>query len=138
MKSLWSLVSGVFLFSVFLSACSEGEEEVVKTISDYEMNGMTIKNGIYTDKRNDREYRITKINKPLSLANDNFSLWFAENLDYVDSTLEKSSWCYENSKDSCKVSGRLYTWEAAQKACPEGWNLPSHEEWNELYHAVSD
>ena len=53
MKSLWSLVSGVFLFSVFLSACSEGEEEVVKTISDYEMNGMTIKNGIYTDKRND-------------------------------------------------------------------------------------
>ena len=87
MKSLWSLVSGVFLFSVFLSACSEGEEEVVKTISDYEMNGMTIKNGIYTDKRNDREYRITKINKPLSLANDNFSLWFAENLDYVDSTL---------------------------------------------------
>jgi uncharacterized protein (TIGR02145 family) len=138
MKSLWSLVSGVFLFSVFLSACSEGEEEVVKTISDYEMNGMTIKNGIYTDKRNDREYRITKINKPLSLADDNFSLWFAENLDYVDSTLEKSSWCYENSKDSCKVYGRLYTWEAAQKACPEGWHLPTHEEWNELYQAVSD
>lgn len=28
--------------------------------------------------------------------------------------------------------GVLYNWEAAKKACPEGWHLPSQEEWKVL------
>ena len=28
--------------------------------------------------------------------------------------------------------GLLYNWEAAQKVCPEGWRLPSDEDWREL------
>ncbi|PWJ67406.1 major paralogous domain-containing protein [Fibrobacter sp. UWB15] len=135
MKSLWSLVSGVILFSVFFSACSDGEEEVVKTISDYDLNGVVIKDGYYTDKRNNHEYRIMKIKRPYSYSDD-YYLWFAENLDYVDSTLEENSWCYNDSKDSCEVYGRLYNWEAAQKACPEGWKLPSHDEWSDLELSV--
>ena len=137
MRSSWSLLLGSAFFSIFFLACSEGEEHVVKTISDYELNGITIKDGIYTDKRNNHEYRIMKINKPLSMASD-FYLWFAENVDYVDSTLEDSSWCYNDSKDSCEVYGRLYSWGAAQKVCPEGWHLPSHSEWKDLYDAVGD
>lgn len=30
------------------------------------------------------------------------------------------------------VFGRYYSWEDAQNACPEGWRLPSDEDWLEL------
>ena len=38
--------------------------------------------------------------------------WMAENLNYevVD------SWCYENKSSNCNKYGRLYNWEAANKA----------------------
>ncbi len=53
--------------------------------------------------------------------------WMAENsMEYVD-----DSWCIRNDEETC-MSGRLYTWEAAQKACPEGWHLPSVWEWEQL------
>lgn len=134
MKSVWSLLLASAV--LFFSACSDGEEEVVKSFSDYELNGITIKDGYYTDKRNNREYRIMEIWLPP--YSNVMNLWFAENLDYVDSTLEDGSWCYNDNKDSCKTYGRLYTWEAANKACPEGWRLPTQEDWNSLYSVVSD
>ncbi len=30
---------------------------------------------------------------------------------------------------NCEKYSRLYTWEAALKACPPNWHLPSDEEW---------
>jgi len=73
--------------------------------------------------------------------------WMAENLNYaVD-----SSWCYENSADSCAKYGRLYQWTSAmdidpaynsttwggsdanhQGICPDGWHLPNGYEWQTL------
>ena len=76
----------------------------------------------------------------------------AENLNYaVD-----SSWCYENSADSCAKYGRLYTWTGAmnidssyqsvsaaavistphQGVCPAGWHIPTDAEWTTLENAV--
>ena len=133
MKSLWSLLLGTSLVSFFISACSEGEE-VVKSFSNYDLNGTVIKDGYFTDVRNNHTYRIMKYVDNLGTE----KYWFAENLDYVDSTLEKDSWCYNDSEDSCKVYGRLYNWEAAQKACPDGWELPSHMSWSDLYNMVGD
>ena len=54
--------------------------------------------------------------------------WMAENLDYdvIGST------CYNNSNDSCARYGRLYTWDAAMKACPKGWHIPLDAEWDIL------
>jgi len=54
--------------------------------------------------------------------------WMTENLNIVTS----DSWCYQNSADSCAKYGRLYTWEAAKTACPNGWHLPSNAEWTTL------
>ncbi|MFA5013893.1 MAG: fibrobacter succinogenes major paralogous domain-containing protein [Bacteroidales bacterium] len=33
---------------------------------------------------------------------------------------------------SYQTYGVLYNWTAAQSACPEGWHLPSDDEWKEL------
>jgi len=77
--------------------------------------------------------------------------WMAQNLNYtVD-----SSWCYNNSADSCAKYGHLYQWASAmdidsaynsttwggsdvnhQGICPDDWHLPSNDEWLTLYDYV--
>ena len=58
--------------------------------------------------------------------------WMAENLNYKTA----NSWCYEDNDDNCAKYGRLYTWAAANTACPDGWHLPSLDEWKALIVAV--
>ena len=52
----------------------------------------------------------------------------AENLNYEIS----DSWCYGNKEENCEKYGRLYTWAAAMSAVPNGWHLPTNEEWGIL------
>ena len=62
--------------------------------------------------------------------------WMTENMKYAPP--EVSSYCNDNNIDNCNLRyGRLYSWSAAQKACPNGWHLPSKDEWNALYSFVS-
>ena len=58
-------------------------------------------------------------------------IWMTENLRYRVT----DSYCYDNSEENCEQKGRLYTWAAAQKACPEGWHLASETEWKSLAKA---
>jgi len=58
--------------------------------------------------------------------------WMAENLNKTTA----NSWCYNDSPDSCAKYGRLYTWAAANRACLNGWHLPTHDEWDNLVTAV--
>ena len=58
--------------------------------------------------------------------------WMAENLNYEI----QDSWCYDNKSANCDQYGRLYTWDAAKKACAAvGWRLPSDQEWREMTRA---
>lgn len=84
-----------------------------------------------TDSRDGQIYKTVKIGD---------QTWMAENMNYADSTktpsMQPRSWCYNNKAENCAVAGRLYTWEAANDACPEGWHLPTQMEWNTLFTEV--
>ena len=57
--------------------------------------------------------------------------WMAENLNYNT----ENSWCgggSEMTEGDCSVYGRLYTYDAAKAACPEGWHLPTKAEFETL------
>ncbi len=54
-------------------------------------------------------------------------VWMAKNLD-VDIP---GSYTYANPQHTT-MYGRLYTYQAAQKACPEGFRLPTTADWDEL------
>jgi uncharacterized protein (TIGR02145 family) len=55
-------------------------------------------------------------------------VWMAENLNvYVP-----GSWTYNDNPENGEKYGRLYTWDAALKACPPGWHLPTDKEWQTL------
>ena len=58
--------------------------------------------------------------------------WMAENLNYA----VEGSVCYDNKAENCTKYGRLYDWNTAKNACPDGWHLPSDKEWNELMTAA--
>ena len=53
-------------------------------------------------------------------------VWMAENLKYR----LPGSYCYDNVTQNCDRYGRLYTWNAAKAACPDGWSLPMGDDLN--------
>ena len=103
-----------------------------------------------TDKRDGRKYLTIEINGLIVMA---------ENLKFADSTktpyLKGKSWCYRNDSTTCNSAGRYYSWTAAlnidakwekdfphkvpglignphQGICPDGWHIPTNEEWNTI------
>lgn len=59
--------------------------------------------------------------------------WFAENLAFVT---DSSYLNPLNPEDIQSPFGRLYTFEDAQIACPDGWHLPSDAEWKILENFI--
>ncbi|MFB6340315.1 FISUMP domain-containing protein [Saccharicrinis sp. FJH62] len=57
-------------------------------------------------------------------------VWMAENFK---SKLQLGSWSYEDDENNAELYGRLYDWKAAKQNAPEGWHLPSFDEWVQLY-----
>ncbi|MEA3496193.1 MAG: FISUMP domain-containing protein [Bacteroidota bacterium] len=73
-----------------------------------------------------KDSRDNELYKTVEIGNQT---WMAENLRYITSD---NSWYYDNDASKANAHGRLYTLSAAKSACPEGWHLPSDEEWKEL------
>jgi uncharacterized protein (TIGR02145 family) len=113
---------------------------------------------ILTDERDGNKYRTTEIGDQIWMAQN---LRYA----YLQptSTLDSSSFCYKHVASNCKSYGRYYLWSAAMDSagifsndgvgcgynwkncspkqytrgvCPEGWHIPSSEEWNTLIEFV--
>ena len=62
--------------------------------------------------------------------------WMAENLNYDNSATATgsidSSFCYDGIPANCEKYGRLYQEYAATAVCPEGWRLPTADDWRDL------
>jgi len=72
------------------------------------------------DERDGQEYKI--------FESGDGSWWMGQNLNFAT----PGSWCYDLDDENCADWGRLYTWKEAMEVCPEGWHLPSDEEWSAL------
>ena len=64
--------------------------------------------------------------------------WFAENLRYSGNG--ETGIAYENAEAMSDLFGRYYSWEEATDSgnpvCPEGWRIPTSEDWLDLANAV--
>ena len=77
----------------------------------------------FKDPRDKQTYRTVKI---AGLE------WLGDNLNYKTA----GSFCFKDEDDQCMVYGRLYTWNAAQKACPAGFRLPTNADFESLWTAA--
>jgi len=98
-----------FTNSLFLEFVSENVTDTLNT---------------FVDKRDNRLYKFVKIRE---------QIWMAENLAYK---INNDCWAYKNNEENVMKFGRLYSYEVAKNICPEGWHLPSDEEWKQLERAV--
>lgn len=81
--------------------------------------------GELLDSRNHKTYKTVVIGKGESAQE-----WMAENLNIKE--VNQYGFCYENQPYYCDLYGMLYPWETAKKMCPEGWRLPSKEDFEKL------
>ena len=114
--------------------------------------------GSLTDSRDGQTYRTVKIGGQVWMAEN-------LNYRYLGptATLDSSSFCYGDDSANCTKYGRLYLWSAAMDSagvikgntangcgnaskctpsgnvrgvCPQGWHLPSRDEWEVLFTTV--
>lgn len=79
-----------------------------------------IKKGTFVDSRDQNEYGFVEIDG---------KVWMSENLTY---DLGENSMCRNNIKTDCNLFGHLYNLEVINTGCPDGWRIPSKEEWKYL------
>lgn len=111
----------ILLFAVALCAsCSGDDDLIISQPSDI---------GVFVDSRDGKEYHYATYGR---------LQWSVENLAYNLGDMDK---CYayqpvyaENEYTTELVGryGYLYTYSGALAAVPEGWRLPTDEEWSEL------
>lgn len=77
----------------------------------------------FRDARDKQTYRTVKI---AGLE------WMADNLNFKT----EGSYCYKDDEDQCMAYGRLYLWDAAKKACPAGFRLPTQKDFESLWTAA--
>jgi len=128
-----SVSSSPFNFSWSTSGENTGNHTLKATVSDNDGGNaadeisVVISDGgsggddfdTITDSRDGQTYNIIVIGS---------QTWFAENLNYE----MPNSWWFKDEAANGDVYGRLYTWEAARTACPDGWHLATDQEWKTL------
>lgn len=81
--------------------------------------------GSFTDLRDGQTYKTISFKDP---STGRTVTWMAQNLNYK----VQGSYAYDDDESNRKELGLLYTWEAANKACPNGWHLATDSEWTTL------
>ena len=96
------LISIIFIFASFFSSIHGQVSEEL------------------TDERDGKKYSTVQIGE---------QIWMSENLNFDSG---EGCWTYDDKEENAAIYGRIYTWDAAQEACPSGWHLPSDKEWEDL------
>ena len=113
---------GDALIETDMAPCGSDEPE-----SSASVPAPAVDYGTLTDSRDGKSYKTVKIG---SLT------WMAENLNYDNSATATgsidSSFCYDGIPANCTKYGRLYQEYAATAVCPEGWRLPTADDWRDL------
>ena len=125
MKMRTSMINLILFFIFFLSTqlvfSQENDEDFFYEETFYPDSATYLHNyGEYFDKRDGKTYKTIKIGT---------QVWMAENLAFKT---DSGCWSYDNHISNIKKYGYLYSLETAKTICPDGFHLPSDNEWEQL------
>ena len=109
------LLLSIILLTIFFVSCEEDDNEPLPPYNNTECSLAFI------EQRDGKEYNCVIIGD---------QIWMAENLAYRVDT--GGCWSYNDNDDNVAVYGYLYNWYTANLVAPDGWHLPSDDEWKTL------
>jgi len=110
-KITFFLLIGIIVVSVAMTGCKK--DDTTETPPEET-------NGTLTDSRDGKIYNWKKIGN---------QIWMTENLAFKEAI---GCWAYSNDENYVSLNGYLYDWNTAMITSPDGWHLPSDNEWKEL------
>ena len=118
---------GDALIETDMAPCESGEPQSSSSSAAVS----NVEYGTLADSRDGKSYKTVVIG---SLT------WMAENLNFDNSATATgsidSSFCYDGIPANCEKYGRLYQEYAATAVCPEGWRLPTANDWRDLVNTA--
>lgn len=123
-----TICTAILTCTAFAKGYSNKSYSRTITVVDPSMNGSILFDGIeidalkFKDERDGKSYFYRKIGD---------REWFSRNLAWKGAGLS-----FQNCEVMDAIYGRYYTWTEAQTACPEGWRVPSDEDWFSLAQAA--
>jgi len=120
------------LFTVLIFACYLDEKDIGPNTDYYSSSAAPIHSSssqeivlldTLRDPNLEYSYKVVKMGS---------QTWITQNLNEIPKSGDW--WCYggKDFHENCRVYGKLYNWAAAKTVCPEGWKLPSKEDYEIL------
>lgn len=78
--------------------------------------------GTFTDSKDGRPYKVIKIGNQVIMAEN-----------YARAPKEGRFWAYDEDERNVVKNGYLYDFETAKSMAPDGWHLPTKDEWLALH-----
>ena len=118
-------VSGIALANDFYVSSSAISVTTIDTTWNTSLTGLTATGQAVVDDRDGKSYRYVTLG-----GLD----WFSQNLAW-----QGTGFPFKASKATAPLFGSMYTWEDAVHGdvCPEGWRVPSNEDWESLAAAMN-
>ena len=151
-------------YADWLASVEDEGGDGAKSSSSFVGDAGGVSFGTVTDDRDGQTYKTVTIGTQVWMAENLNYAYTGVKYNYGGYTSDSTSWCYSNDASNCEIYGRLYTWAAAMDSaglvdpagagvgcgygkicgvsgsvrgiCPEGWHLPTYEEWQTLFTAV--
>lgn len=152
---IWELELSDYMFTGWRYS-EEGEYEVKLVVQDADGNTdakiktLSVVNCIDGGEPCGRGETVSYGGRIYNTVQIGYQCWMKENLDlgtFIASNNsqtdnhEVEKYCYDNDESFCAKYGGMYTWDEMMEyttdpgvtdICPEGWHVPTTEEWDEL------
>lgn len=132
----FTLIGGAKYTGYYSSVSTKTITIIDPDVSEGSLKGIAISDSIFIDERDWNDYRYVTIGN---------LQWFTQNLRYAGTEDNPVGRPYSGAVAISLIFGNLYTWEDAtggisasglgcgvQGACPEGWSVPTREDWEDL------
>lgn len=124
-----SLMVGLFIFKYILVLI--GEIVNKSELSKIKQEG----HGTFIDFRDLNTYKAVKVGNQIWLA-ENLNFYVPNPFFFLEPEIYRTFKFAMFSNDSLNL-GRLYRWDAVNRAIPIGWRLPSNDEWKSLIDSAN-